>query len=159
LLLTLSGRRMETINRNGRSMTIPRGGEVQVFEAATGKPATPRLSLPEGVRRAAFSPDGSRVYTANETQARLWDTATGQPVTPVLTQGDREPWVIRAQSFSADGKQLFLAHDSGTWPPGPSLQGNMEAVTRGWDAQTGQPLGEPRKLPVPLSHRTVAYFV
>jgi WD40 repeat protein len=58
---------------DGHSLvTTTTDGSARVWESATGLPITPRLAHP-GVRRATFSPDGSRVITAGGGGARLWD--------------------------------------------------------------------------------------
>ncbi|MBI1918116.1 MAG: tetratricopeptide repeat protein, partial [Planctomycetes bacterium] len=129
----------------GDSAKSLQGGEARVWEAATGRPAGTPLSLKYGVLRAQFSPDGSRVYTANTFgEARLWDTATGQPVTDILSHGDPQPWRVITHSFSADGKQLFLTYHSNEGQ-------KPQVATRGWDATTGKSLGNAQMLPIDVS--------
>jgi tetratricopeptide (TPR) repeat protein len=68
-----------------------------------------------------FSPDGRRVVTASEDEARIWDTASGLLVTPPLKHNDM---VLHAW-FSPDGRRLVTA-------------GGDEA--RVWDVASGLPL-------------------
>jgi WD40 repeat protein/serine/threonine protein kinase/tetratricopeptide (TPR) repeat protein len=146
-LLTITGMRFQTVEPRGW-----RGGEARVWETATGKPVMGPLKLEGGVQEASFSPDGGGVYTANQRQARLWDAATGQPITAEVSHGDPKLWQIRAHSFSADGKQLFMTFDNRpllTFDFGHAGE-EKEAVTRGWDARTGKPLGDARKLAIEL---------
>jgi WD40 repeat protein/tRNA A-37 threonylcarbamoyl transferase component Bud32 len=80
----------------------------RVWDVATGKPVTPPLKHPQGVSRAAFSPDGRRVVTlCADGAARVWDASSGEPVTPALHH-DRD--VLEAR-FSADGAQLITRSD------------------------------------------------
>ncbi len=147
-VLTLTGLRQESyldprpgVPGTGVPMSRWKGGEARLWESGTGKPTSPPLSLEEGVQEAHFSPDGSRVYTGNRYgQARLWDAATGQAVSAVLT-GDSDKKYLRAHSFTADGKQLFITF-TGSYD-------NEHIIARGWDATTGQPLGEPHGLAFP----------
>jgi WD40 repeat protein/tetratricopeptide (TPR) repeat protein len=125
---------------------------VRITETATGKSVAGALTLPDGVREASFSPDGRRVYAKNLFgQARLWDAITGQPVTDVLTHGGAESWSIRADAFSADGKELVLVYCSDSLLR-PS-HGGTEVVVRGWDAGSGLALSEARKLDAHVDSR------
>ena len=57
------------------------------------------------VRRAAFSPDGTRIVTASaDKTAKLWDTASGKLVASFAHQG----WVWHAE-FTQDGARILTA--------------------------------------------------
>ena len=73
------------------------------------------------VRRAAFSPDGTRVVTASDDgTARLWDAATGKEIA-VLRGHDK---LVRRAAFSPDGTRVVTASNDNT--------------ARLWDAETGK---------------------
>jgi WD40 repeat protein/serine/threonine protein kinase/tetratricopeptide (TPR) repeat protein len=124
-------------------VTACENGVVQVWDAATGKPAGPALEHNKPVFLAIFSADGTRLLTvANEIkatsdpsippafagtlnprryEARVWEPGTGKPLTPVLEGigGTGHP------EFSPDGR--FVA---GTTKDGVQV----------WDADTGKPV-------------------
>ena len=78
------------------------------------------------LNRAAFSPDGARLITANRNgTALIWDAATGKPLTPVL-QHDQG---LSSVAFSPDGYRVL----STSW----------DNLVRVWDADTGEPLTPP----------------
>jgi len=78
------------------------------------------------VRKAAFSPDGTRVVTASDDHtARVWEVSTGRPVTPPLVHQR----VIWAAAFSPDGTRVVTASEDRT--------------ARVWNAATGAPVTPP----------------
>lgn len=99
-----------------------------LFHAAIrGISSTPPLEHRGVVRRAAFSPDGSRVVSAsNDGTARVWDVATGAQVVLV----EHTAPVVDAV-FSADGTRLVTSSEDGT--------------ARIWDAVTGKSIAPPLK--------------
>ncbi|HEV7401468.1 MAG TPA: AAA-like domain-containing protein [Chthoniobacteraceae bacterium] len=78
-----------------------------------------------GVTMASFSEDGTKVVTASDETARVWDAATGQPRGAPL----RHLRAVSSANFSADGTKVVTASEDKT--------------ARVWDAATGQPLSEP----------------
>jgi WD40 repeat protein len=89
-----------------------------------------QISVPVGWF-AAYSPDGSRVATANlDGTALVWDAETGRPVSPPLPHGGFV-WNV---AFSPDGRRLLTSGEDGT--------------ARVWDWATGEPLTPP------LRHRS-----
>jgi WD40 repeat protein len=80
---------------------------------------------------ATYSPDGSRILTANKDgSGRVWDAATGRPVTPPLPHG-AYIWYV---AFSPDGRRVLTAGE--------------DQLVRTWDAATGKPVTPP------LRHRS-----
>jgi predicted oxidoreductase (fatty acid repression mutant protein) len=78
------------------------------------------------VQSVAFSPNGTRVVTANEDNtAQVWDATTGKPVTAPLKHHGR----ITAAVFSPDGTRVVTASEDRT--------------ARVWDATTGKPVTAP----------------
>ncbi len=77
------------------------------------------------MRSAQFSPDGSRVVTAGNSSARVWDALTGQPATDPLPH---KAWLHDAQ-FSPNGVRVVTA--------------SADSTARVWDARTGQPATPP----------------
>ncbi|MEA3209883.1 MAG: hypothetical protein QOE70_2940 [Chthoniobacter sp.] len=95
---------------------------------AAEKQTWPRqnLSHQRAVKRAQFSPDGSRIVTASmDNTAQVWDAATGKPLGEPVLHGSN---VVSAR-FSADGTRIVTASEDST--------------ARVWDAATGKPVGEP----------------
>jgi WD40 repeat protein len=96
-----------------------RGGEVRVWDVATGK-VTHSLAWWEGgdVNAVTFSPDGARVAAGGLKGVRIWDAATGKIQKEIETNA-----AILALAYSPDGKTLAagaftgFAHlrDTGTW--------------------------------------------
>jgi len=78
------------------------------------------------VRKAAFSPDGTRVVTASYDQtAQIWDASTGMPVTPPLEHHG----FVHAAAFSPDGTRVVTA--------------SYDKTARVWNAVTGKPVTPP----------------
>lgn len=64
----------------------------------------------ENIRAAAFSPDGTRLVTASEENARLWSALTRKPL--AILQGHKDK--VTAASFSPDGTRILTASVDGT---------------------------------------------
>jgi WD40 repeat protein len=104
-----------------------RPGEVQVWEAATGRPLTPPI-LHEGVvLRASFSPNGRFLLTtcvsraADHYQVQVWDAATGWSVTNALVHLQ----TVWHETFSPDGRLVATACADGAarvWDVGHALE-------------------------------------
>jgi WD40 repeat protein/tRNA A-37 threonylcarbamoyl transferase component Bud32 len=104
------------------------GDGVPLWDATTGK----LLLKLKGASTARFSPDGSRIVTAEET-GRIWDAATGKEL--LVLGGKGSPPIFDAV-FSPDGKQVL------TRSSGPrSSQTDPDHVNAFlWDAGTGKQL-------------------
>jgi len=116
---------------------------------------------------ARFSPDGQRIATASADAARLWDATTGQPLAEPL----KHDGPVYSAQFSRDGKRILTAsadHTARVWDAQTGLEvmklrhedevaeaqfsfdgqliatGSADTV-QVWDAQTGQPLGQPMR--------------
>jgi WD40 repeat protein len=84
-------------------VTASADGTARVWDAATGRPASPPLTHADTVIFAEFSPDGRRVLTASvDRTARVWDAATGWPVSPPLIHAD----TVFSARFSPDGRRV-----------------------------------------------------
>ena len=134
----------------GRLLSVSDNGSARIWDAITGRPLTPFVSLDRPLEGAAFTPDGSRIATVGgifltkderwhsrsmldpanalkEGVVRVWDARTGEPVTDVI-------WLdklIRWTSFSPDGRWLIARARGAAWV---------------LDARTGQPANLPMKL-------------
>ena len=94
-----------------------------MWDSVTGQPVGPHLNHCDGVRFAAFSPDGTKVITCGEDfAAMLWEWHTGRQITPLLRHKD----IVVHAAFSPDGRWVATACLDGT--------------ARVWDAETGEPI-------------------
>jgi WD40 repeat protein/serine/threonine protein kinase len=98
------------------------GGELWVWDAATGKELVHLKAHTSQILNLAFSPDGKRIATASyDHTVKTWDAATGKELWALPAAGQ---WWYRCVAFSPDGKHLATA---GPWN-----------VLKLWDAESGQ---------------------
>ena len=79
-----------------------------------------------------FSPDGSRVLTASDRVARIWDLASGRDLISLEGHAASIEWA----TFSRDGQEVFTAssdHTARAWhiahaPVLPLLSGDQERI-------------------------------
>jgi WD40 repeat protein len=119
---------------DGRLVATAGHGPVRLWDARTGQPfGKPiehvRWGSGESAFRVAFSPDGTRLATANKADwlgsLCVWDVRTQRLLFNPLPH-ERS---INAVMFSPDGRRLATA--STDW------------TARVWDAQTGKPITDP----------------
>ncbi len=87
---------------------VPRQGLAQVWDVATGDEIA-RMEHPDEVRRAAWSPDETRIFTLSLNTIRVWETASGK----LLFTFDHEDTATGA-AWSADGTRLLSWSEDGT---------------------------------------------
>jgi WD40 repeat protein/serine/threonine protein kinase len=99
------------------------GGEIVVWEAASGKPVQTIPQPNYAVFGLAFSPDGRRLAGADHFEGvKVWDTSTGKGV--LTLRGPKERlWCV---AWSPDGTGI--------------VSGGQDATLKLWDAQTGREL-------------------
>jgi WD40 repeat protein/serine/threonine protein kinase len=82
----------------------------QVWNVATGKPATPPRAHLGGIVDAAFSPRGQRVAMGSwDGTVRVWAAATGEVVAGPMRHGG----VVLSASFSPDGRLVVTREVGG----------------------------------------------
>lgn len=87
-----------------RMVTGTDGGQVQLWDATTGK-SVREFKLAAEVAGLALSPDGKTIAaTANDSQLKVWDSATGEE----LYEHKFAEFPARSLVFSADGKTLSI---------------------------------------------------
>ncbi|GIH61991.1 caspase, EACC1-associated type [Microbispora siamensis] len=114
--------RRAAINNGSRLAFVPRAGDhaVHLWDVARSREIA-ALGHEYGVDALAFSPDGSRLATADGYDIRLWDANTGKAITSF--SGD-EAHYVNAVAFSPDGSLLVTAGD--------------DTTVRVWDVATGE---------------------
>ncbi|MFZ4768473.1 MAG: WD40 repeat domain-containing protein, partial [Roseimicrobium sp.] len=171
-----TGRRVGPAIEGGGSSPITSDGSrmlrivdsaAQVFDVASGKALGGPLQAGEApIRLAAFSPDGTRAFTATEDDIlRIWDLTSGSQVGVGMQHRSH----ITSASYSPDGTLLVTSSGDGSvrvWDANaatlklPPLQhgslvfcarfspdgrfivtASMDNTARVWDTQTGKALG------------------
>jgi WD40 repeat protein len=103
-------------------LTCGNATTVQVWDAATGKPACPPFPHKNEVRQALFSPDGSRVLTLTRENlpgdwyrpvALIWDVGTAKSVSVPLPSAKSKYANGLRGAFSPDGRRLALTAPAG----------------------------------------------
>jgi WD40 repeat protein len=66
---------------------------------------------PNGVRSAAWSPDGTRIVTGSEDRtARIWDAGTGRVLATLSGHGGE----VDSAAWSPDGARIVTGSEDGT---------------------------------------------
>ncbi|MEO8496817.1 MAG: hypothetical protein ABI614_17240, partial [Planctomycetota bacterium] len=110
-------------------LTGSHDGTARLWEVATGRPLGEPLRHKSTVHAVAFSPDGQTLLTAADHTAQCWDATTGQTRGQALEHAA----AVTAIAFSHNGQAV--------------LTGCQDGSVRRWIAATGQPDGEPLRLP------------
>jgi WD40 repeat protein len=121
------------LSPDGRWVVAVGANTMLVWDTETGRAVTPPLELSGKVYNAAFSPDGSRIVTAERDRAQIWSVGSGK-VELVLAPARPVDAV-----FSPDGRWVATANGNGT--------------IQIWDSATGQ-----ATVP-PLQHATKPEFL
>jgi WD40 repeat protein len=103
-------------------LTLATGGDdgsIKLWDIA-GKKERRTIQASRGwVTSVCFSPQGKRLVSTADEEARLWDTDTGKPLQKWAHGG----FLVRAAVFTPDGKEIVTA--------------GWDGSARLWDAQTG----------------------
>ncbi|ELS50325.1 putative WD repeat protein [Streptomyces viridochromogenes Tue57] len=98
---------------------IPEGGEVRIWDRATGTRTASLRGHTGGARRVAIAPDGTWLATASGTRVQIWDRATDTCTNTLTRHSD----LVMAVAIAPDGTWLATGGDDGT--------------VRIWDRATG----------------------
>jgi len=108
-----------TVSSDGNLLALP-GSRPRIVDAKTGKDLLELIGHRDGVRSAAFTPEGDRIATASwDGTARIWEVKTGKQL--VLTG---HIGIVVSAAFSPDGHRL--------------VTGGSDAAVRVWDTATGE---------------------
>jgi WD40 repeat protein len=93
-----------------RIVTAGADGTARIWDAGTGRRLETLSTGADPVRRAAFSPDGTRMLTLGDEVARIWDVATHR-LLHVLSYPDDS---LTSAAFSPNGRLVVTSEFSGT---------------------------------------------
>ena len=124
-----------------RIVSGSRDNTVRIWNVQTGQPLGEPLTGHDGdVASVAYSPDGSRIVSGGrDNTVLIWDAQTGQPLGEPLKGHDDDVYSV---AYSTNDSRISVAYS----PDGSRIvSGGGDNTVHIWDAQTGQPLGEPLK--------------
>jgi len=115
IALVLSGRTgaMNDLDcsADGRRTATAGGNTARVWDASTGTLLAARSSTEDSALTVAFSPDGTRIATAeDDAGVRVWDAATGRLLVTFTGRTD----AVSDVAFSPDGTPLLTASSDTT---------------------------------------------
>jgi eukaryotic-like serine/threonine-protein kinase len=126
LMLPSTWGHQQELSPDGTLLAVSSTNAVWLSTFPDGRPHCGPLTTRGTIRDLAFSPDGSRLATADaDWNVQLWDTATGRPLGEALRQGGAASRV----RFSPDGGLLACASQDG--------------LVRLWDVESRLPIGFP----------------
>ena len=98
-----------------------RAGVVRIYDSNDGSQLLEFAQTAAGLQQLAFSPDGTRLASANQEGASIWDAATGKQLLTFSGHGKG----VRSSgiAFSPDGKWVATSGNDGT--------------VQVWEAETG----------------------
>ena len=110
-LLATGGGKLPTATEAAPGASEGSGGDVRLWDVATGTRVAV-LPMPSGrVARLAFSPDGKTLAASTDgAEATLWDVAEAQPIVSLAWPSG----MARYLAFSPDGKALAAGGDDET---------------------------------------------
>src|SRR5262249_27244305 len=108
---------------------LHRGGEVKLWDLATGHERRSWSAYPASVQAVAFSPDGQHLATASlDDTIQLWDVATGRRRDALRCQA----LGAHALAFAPDGQALASTGCDGTVKIWDLRGGRVRATRRGY---------------------------
>jgi eukaryotic-like serine/threonine-protein kinase len=106
---------------DGRRVVLLHKDSARIWDVAGGEAMSRPFRHAGAIKRAAFSPDGSRVVTtAADGTACIWEAAGGKALTPMLKHDNDLHWA----AFSRNGANLVTV--------------GADRFARVWDARTGK---------------------
>jgi WD40 repeat protein len=101
-------------SRDGQQLAAGRGRVVALHDVRTGKRLNPSPGHEGGLSGLAFSPDGSRLASADDTgEVIVWNAFTGAALVRMEAKGS-----VRALAFSPDGRRLAAGDGDYQWGGG-----------------------------------------
>ena len=132
------------------SMGSPGTGAARLWDAATGRPASPVFTHPNAdtTGALAFSPDGSIFATGcDDGSVYLWDVASARQIGPPRLLRGR----ILALMFRTDGRDLMAVDDRGdvrSWPLLAPAEEPVDRLIRRLQVRSGLELDASREVVV-----------
>jgi serine/threonine protein kinase/WD40 repeat protein len=116
------------VDPNGeRFATGHLNGEIRVWDPTGWKSANIAMTLPGSVVNLQFRSDGRRLLAAGGAVARVWDVVHQRVATPAMHHAQ----TITDATFSPDGSTIATS--------------SIDDTARLWNAELGQPFGDPLK--------------